>query len=277
MPLDIARLFESDFYILSNGDEFKAGLTLWGKAFQRVPAGSLPDDDRLLAHLSGAGPAWPTVRDMALHGWVKCSDGRLYHPVVAEKACDAWAQRLAYRKRTQAATAARQAQRQRDGLHDDERHVERYVGRGGMRDDERDVHQGEGEGDSREGFKKERTPSESVSRAARGARLPDDWQPDADLRRFAADLGLDAASVAASFRDYWRAQAGAKARKADWPATWRNWCRHEAERSATRRSPQVPSSGASRRTTAADHLVALGLAPDGTPLAPQHDIEGELI
>lgn len=27
------------------------------------------------------------------------------------------------------------------------------------------------------------------------------------------------------FRDYWTAQAGAKGRKADWAATWRNWAR----------------------------------------------------
>lgn len=30
-----------------------------------------------------------------------------------------------------------------------------------------------------------------------------------------------------TFRDYWRAQPGQKALKADWEATWRNWCRRE--------------------------------------------------
>jgi hypothetical protein len=29
------------------------------------------------------------------------------------------------------------------------------------------------------------------------------------------------------FADYWRGAAGAKGRKADWFATWRNWCRKE--------------------------------------------------
>jgi hypothetical protein len=90
MPLDVVRLFDSDFYALSNGAEFKAGLSLWCKAFLQVPAGSLPNDDRLLAHLSGAGAAWAKVRDMALHGWIKCSDGRLYHRTVAEKVNSAW-------------------------------------------------------------------------------------------------------------------------------------------------------------------------------------------
>lgn len=30
-----------------------------------------------------------------------------------------------------------------------------------------------------------------------------------------------------TFRDYWRAKAGKDALKADWEATWRNWCRRE--------------------------------------------------
>lgn len=35
-----------------------------------------------------------------------------------------------------------------------------------------------------------------------------------------------------SFRDYWIATAGAKGRKADWLATWRNWCREDQRREA---------------------------------------------
>lgn len=34
------------------------------------------------------------------------------------------------------------------------------------------------------------------------------------------------------FCDYWTAKTGANATKADWPATWRNWCRSTAEREA---------------------------------------------
>lgn len=106
MPLDLVRLFESDLYMLSSGEEFKAALTLWGRSFYQLPAGSLPDDDRLLAHLSGA-KRWPSVKKMALRGWIKCADGRLYHPTVAQKVADAWAARLARRARTEAARAAR--------------------------------------------------------------------------------------------------------------------------------------------------------------------------
>lgn len=106
MPLDLHRLFESDFYALASGEEFKAALTLWGKSFYQIPAGSLPADERLLAHLSGA-KCWENVKEMALHGWVKCADGRLYHATVAEKVAEAWQARLTRRARTQAARAAK--------------------------------------------------------------------------------------------------------------------------------------------------------------------------
>jgi hypothetical protein len=38
------------------------------------------------------------------------------------------------------------------------------------------------------------------------------------------------ADTAASFRDYWCGKPGADAKKLDWLATWRNWCRREFRR-----------------------------------------------
>lgn len=66
----------------------------------------------------------------------------------------------------------------------------------------------------------------------RGERLPDGWDPGEAGMAFAAGEGLAngaAAAELARFRDYWAAQPGAKGRKADWPATWRNWVRKAAE------------------------------------------------
>ncbi|WP_307139869.1 DUF1376 domain-containing protein [Pseudoroseomonas cervicalis] len=111
MPLDVVRLIDSDLFALSTGDEFKAAVALWCKAFLQRPAGSLPDDDRILAHLSAAGARWAKVKEMALRGWVLCADGRLYHPVVAEKVVDAWQARLSQRARTEAARAAKAARK----------------------------------------------------------------------------------------------------------------------------------------------------------------------
>lgn len=103
LPIDIARLFGSEFHALANDSEWRAGITLWLKSFHQVPAASLPDDDVALARLAELGrdmKTWKRLRDRALHGWVKCSDGRLYHPVVAEKVQEAWKGKQAQRART---------------------------------------------------------------------------------------------------------------------------------------------------------------------------------
>ncbi len=93
MPLDTARLLDSDLFAISTGDEFKAAVALWCKAWQQVPAASLPDDPRILAYLSGAGTRWGKIKEVALRGWIKCGDGRLYHPTIAEKAIEAMQRR----------------------------------------------------------------------------------------------------------------------------------------------------------------------------------------
>ncbi len=70
---------------------------------------------------------------------------------------------------------------------------------------------------------------------SRGSRLPDDWQLPDDWRQW-AEVNFPAwprervATEADTFRDYWHATAGAKARKVNWQATWRNWCRTSAQR-----------------------------------------------
>ena len=94
MPLHTERLLDSDMMALSTGEEFKTALRLWCKSWNQEPAASLPDDDRILAHLAGKElSAWRKVKDMALRGFVKCSDGRLYHPVIAAEAIKAMAKR----------------------------------------------------------------------------------------------------------------------------------------------------------------------------------------
>lgn len=93
---------------------------------------------------------------------------------------------------------------------------------------------------------------------SRATRLPDDWhpEPEPDLIRAiggqkAADAQLD------RFIDHWRAQPGAKGRKVDWQATWRNWLRRAPEFTAgpqraspadtTRRQPEIGSDDWRRR------------------------------
>lgn len=105
MPLDVLRLRDSDIAVISSGDEFRCAVLLWCASWHQVPAASLPDDDVILSGLSGFGRVikeWKKVREGALRGWIKCIDGRLYHPVVAEKANEAWRGRLDYREKKEA-------------------------------------------------------------------------------------------------------------------------------------------------------------------------------
>jgi hypothetical protein len=69
-------------------------------------------------------------------------------------------------------------------------------------------------------------------RATRSAatRLPKDYELTDDRKAYASAQGIDPAATFENFRDYWTAAGGAKARKHDWDATWRMWCRNQADR-----------------------------------------------
>lgn len=105
--LDVERLFASELWALSTGEEFKAALALWGRAWQQTPPGSVPNDDRLLAAFSGAGTRWKKVRAMALRGFVLCSDNRYYHRVLCADVMRAAKNKEDRRLRTLAASKAR--------------------------------------------------------------------------------------------------------------------------------------------------------------------------
>lgn len=91
MLLDVARFRDSD---LAGEDPIIIGvnLMLWACSWHQAPCASIPNDDKLLARYTGFGrdlDGWLAIRDRVLnHGWVLCSDNRLYHRVVAEKAIE---------------------------------------------------------------------------------------------------------------------------------------------------------------------------------------------
>jgi hypothetical protein len=114
MPLDVMRLRDSDLAATETPEACWAAVQLWCAAWHQVPAGSIPDDDKWLAKHTGYGrivKEWMRVRDGALRGWIKCSDGRLYHPVVAEKALEAWQAKLEQRWRSECARIKKHNQR----------------------------------------------------------------------------------------------------------------------------------------------------------------------
>lgn len=75
------------------------------------------------------------------------------------------------------------------------------------------------------------TPDPVQPKASKGTRLANDWTLPEAWRKWALDARaeLGAAGVdleSEKFRDHWHAATGAKATKADWLATWRNWIRN---------------------------------------------------
>jgi hypothetical protein len=109
MLLDVQRLRDSD---LAAGDPAHLGLALiaWAVSWHQLPAGSLPNNDAVLARLMGFGrdlKGWRTVREHALHGYVLCSDDRLYHPVVIEKATECYERNMARSRKARKAAKAR--------------------------------------------------------------------------------------------------------------------------------------------------------------------------
>lgn len=119
MPLDVVRLRDSDLAVTAEADEFRCAVLLWCAAWHQVPAASLPDDDKVLAQYAGYGRVvkeWQKVREGALRGWVKCSDGRLYHAVVAEKAGEAWLAKLRQRLKTECSRIKKHNERHKTNI-----------------------------------------------------------------------------------------------------------------------------------------------------------------
>lgn len=115
MPFYGDRLFKSRTWIEASPEAKIAALRLWWQAYgHETPAASLPDNDVLLADYAGYGvavKAWLKIKPQAMRGWVRCCDGRLYHPFVAELATEAWKMRKAQRDRTEKARQARLSQK----------------------------------------------------------------------------------------------------------------------------------------------------------------------
>jgi hypothetical protein len=114
MPLDVVRLRDSDLAALESPEACWAAVLLWCASWHQIPAASLPNDDRVLANLAGFGRVvkeWSKVRQGALRGWITCNDGRLYHPVIAEKALDAMESKYKQEWRTELARIRKHNQR----------------------------------------------------------------------------------------------------------------------------------------------------------------------
>ena len=237
VPMFRSRLLGSSFHARATDAEWRAGVTLWLRSWDQVPAGSLPDDDIDLCRLAELGrdlKLWRKIRPGAMRGWTKCSDGRLYHPVVAEGVLEAWGRRQLARRKGQAGASKRWATGIAQAPNMDGPAI--APDSTGITDDAPAITPngssnitamarampGDSKGRRREGEGKE-VPS-LRSGEPRGTRLQEDWQPSPRGLAFAVGLGVNVEVEVRKFRNYWVAKAGKDARKLDWERTWENWC-----------------------------------------------------
>lgn len=252
MPLFGDRLFNSDFEARASDAEFRAAMTLWWKSWVQVPAASLPDDDIILCKLAGLGrdmKAWKALREgNVLHGFIKCSDGRLYHALLADEAV------LSYERRLKSAQK-RDADKLRLEQWRANKATKRENNTIGNADETRFKTQDETQGETRTELlqnandtsktrpdqtrpdKEKETAANAAAKkigerasSVRGTRLHEDWLPSPADRDYATERGLDWQRVFEDFRGYWLAKAGKDAVKTDWSLTWQGWCRRQAER-----------------------------------------------
>lgn len=112
MSIDVTRLFGSSFnaQASTNPIAWMVGHKLWYRSWHQVPAASLPDDEAELCHLAELGfdlKTFRKVRAVAMRNWVKASDGRFYHPVIAEMALISWLEKLLQRLKSGLGNAKR--------------------------------------------------------------------------------------------------------------------------------------------------------------------------
>lgn len=108
MPLDVAQIKQSKQWLRAKRRPEIGfySINLWMAAWHQRPVASLEDDEDVLCDAAECdAERWPQVRDEVLRGWVRCADGRIYHPIVAFKALDAWIEKLQQRKRSSAGNA----------------------------------------------------------------------------------------------------------------------------------------------------------------------------
>lgn len=225
--LNTEKLMASELWALATGDEFKAAMGLWCRAWKQVPAGSLPNDERVLAAFSGAGRAWHKVRDVALRNFILCSDGRLYHTTLCEDVHRAHAAKKERQNRTKHATEARNAKR--NGQRNEERYVDET-------DNVTTSHRQEGKGSEEKetlsSFPKEQgVAAKALSGVSRGTSFPDDFLPLPNVFEDARNRGLTDSEVADEIdaMKVWATNAGSKGLKKDWNGFARTWLRKRAE------------------------------------------------
>jgi uncharacterized protein YdaU (DUF1376 family) len=99
------------------------------------------------------------------------------------------------------------------------------------------------------------------SKESNAKRLPEDFALTPERIEIAKAEKVDPQRTFQKFTDHWLAAGGANARKRDWDAAWRNWCRNDHDRNhgpngnGTHRPGQAPVSSLERVKQATDEWL----------------------
>lgn len=297
MPLDVVRLRDSDLAANETPEACWAAVLLWAAAWHQVPAGSMPDDERWIAKAAGyvargkIDKGWAEVKDGAMRGFVLCSDGRWYHPVVAEKAREAWVGKLRQRWMTECARVKKANQRNQTNIvvPDFDEWVSLGCPQGQATHVPRDTQQmspgtkrpcppnvpgethskGQGEG---QGHNLNTPPPTREAGFGSSEVFPitEGWQPSSAFTTQAKLLGLpvlDAQAMAegtSEFIAFWLARPNEVRTQAEWENALARSLKSRSVRAAARTQPSGPPrrTGAHAGFDSKDYTA--GVNPDGT-------------
>ncbi len=309
--LDMERVRQSDTWALAPREVRPWLFMVWLVAWEQTPCGSLPGDDDLVAARIDIPPAlWVKHKAILLRGWELADDGRRYHRVVAEMVLEMMARRrkesdrkylARQRKATEEHGSPVDVPRDKTGT-DEGLHPESATGTGtGTRTGiqkgkvvDSVVIGGAGgtqlpgvppseptpAGPETAGSRvADAPPTPPAAPAPRGCRLRPDWAlpktwGEWALVEYPHWTAATVRLVAATFRDHWVAETGRNATKANWEATWRNWCRSDiTQRQFGPNRPRLaagnpaPFDKAARDAEAAQ-LLGFDLPPPRSPSPP---------
>ena len=248
MPLQIDRLRRSKAWLRCKRNPEIAFymVNLWMRAWHEIPAGSIEDDDDVLADAAMCSPEkWEELKDEILQGWER-RDGRVWHSTVTEIATESETKLRRNKRRTEAARETLEQKRHSSvtdasdvpeqpstdpvtesvamnsprGTSVTESVTEAVEPPTTSVTDTVTEHEGKG----REGNRREE--KEANASRARGTRLPADFSLPDEWRQYAASKGLPENRInheAEQFRNHWLADGTARAVKRDWAAAWRTW------------------------------------------------------
>lgn len=240
MPLQVVRLRDSGIVVVASAEAFRAAVLLWCAAWHQVPAASLPKDEKMLCSLAGFGrdlKTWRSLSVDALHGFVECSDGRLYHPVIAEKAIESGSKKRKQGSQTAAATEAARLAR-----------IRRDAERNGLRDVDRNGNQERGQdriGPEKTEFENEREPLsafDSRDEKDRPTPIDEGYQPSEVAIEYAYSLKMKKVDLDSELNKFRSHCVGLRIASYNPDANFKKWCDQWLDYKRRNEKPKGPSA-----------------------------------